>query len=112
MKNNIPLPNEKKLTVIFRVEPGCLGPEGEKEIVNFCNFAQAKIGPVESDYVNWSIIPRDNKADSEIQFRVKDKILTHEMAGKYLKVLGADIDALETRLFDDITCLIDEYLKH
>ena len=29
-----------QLAVIYRVEPGCLGPEGAAHIEGFCQFAQ------------------------------------------------------------------------
>ncbi len=43
MNNSLPLPDEKKLLVTYRVESGCLGPEGECYVSSFCEFAQRKI---------------------------------------------------------------------
>ncbi|MFT7561913.1 MAG: hypothetical protein ACI93R_003845 [Flavobacteriales bacterium] len=61
MKNSLPLPENKKLSVTYRVESGCLGPEGEARITEFCIFAQSELQSLDSDYVVWHIEPRADK---------------------------------------------------
>lgn len=61
MTTSLPLSDEMKLTVVFRVEPGCLGPQGANSVDEFCLFAQSKVESLDSDYVIWSIIPRNDK---------------------------------------------------
>ena len=39
MKNILPLSQDKKLTVVVRVESGCLGPNGSKHVEEFCSVA-------------------------------------------------------------------------
>ena len=102
------LPKERKLTIIFRVEPGCLGPNGDKMIIDFCADAQIQI---ESDCINWQIEPRNNKNDSEIQFYIGSKLLPREKAEKYLSVLGISIEHVEAQLLENITELIEQYLN-
>lgn len=110
MNSKIPLPTEKKLTILFRVESGCLGPEGRDLIDGFCDIAQNKIEQIESDYVHWVITPRTDKTQAETQFEIDGKLLTREQAEKYLGLFSIDIDDLETRLFENITDLVEEYL--
>jgi hypothetical protein len=55
MKQSLPLPEGKKLSVTCRVESGCLGPDGANKIVAFCQFAQQEIQFLDSDYVIWHI---------------------------------------------------------
>ncbi|MFT6898769.1 MAG: hypothetical protein ACJA13_003196, partial [Paraglaciecola sp.] len=43
MPTSLPLPLYKKLTVTFRVEPGCLGPDGISHIEAFCKFAKREV---------------------------------------------------------------------
>ena len=62
MKDNLPLPEEKKLTVLFRLEPGCLGPKGVEHIDNFCQLAQKEFKSFHSDFVQWTIVPRIDKS--------------------------------------------------
>ena len=42
MKNNLPLPAEKKLMVLFRLEAGCLGPDGKDHIDKFIDLCIPK----------------------------------------------------------------------
>lgn len=101
-----------QLTVVFRVEPGCLGPEGENTVIEFCSFAQEKINPIKSICIHWLIIPRDRKTDPEIQYKVGDKTLTREKAEKYLQIFKLNSEALEQHLLDNITDLIEQFLSH
>ena len=110
MNTKTPLPIEKKLTVLFRVESGCLGPEGRELIDGFCELAQKKIELIESNYVHWVITPRTDKTQTETQFEIDGKLLTRDKAEKYLALFKIDIDELETRLFENITDLVEEYL--
>lgn len=110
MNHNVAVPAEKKLTVIFRVESGCLGPQGAQEVKKFCPFAEQKMAPVEPDCINWRVIPRCNKSDPEIEFSIAGKLLTETMAERYLDMFGLSKDALEMNMLDEITDLIDLYM--
>ena len=112
MTTTSPLPQDKKLTVIFRVEPGCLGPTGEELVDAFCEFAQKKIMPLDADFIHWQIVPRKDKSEAELQYRINDKILSHEQASKYLTLFDKSLDVFEEHLNDNLAMYIDEYLDH
>ena len=56
MKDLLPLHDDKKLAVTYRVEAGCLGPDGLNYISDFCNFAQSELQILDSDYIIWHIV--------------------------------------------------------
>lgn len=109
MKDSLPLPESKKLTVTFRVEPGCLGPQGDSLIDGFCTFAQKSVENLDSDYVSWSIVPRADKSLPELQYSVLGKKMNHDQADKYLGVFGKSLDEFEGHLEDKLASLIDEH---
>ena len=111
MKSKLPLPQDKKLTVIFRVEPGCLGPTGSTLVDGFCSFAQKEVAMVDSDFVHWEILPRHDKALPEMQYRVCNKKLTHDKADQYLKLFQRSLDLFEEHLHEKIVLLIQQYLE-
>ncbi len=112
MKNNLPLPQNKKLSVIYRVEAGCLGPDGKDHIEDFCKFAQTKIESIDADFVHWEIIPRHDKNQNEMQYKVNNKNLNHDKAAKYLEIFNKNLDEFECHLGDKLAILIDEYLGY
>lgn len=111
MSDLLPLTQDKKLNVIFRVEPGCLGPEGADRIDGFCKHAQIAMEPIDSDFVHWEITPRNDKALAEMQYRITNKNMTHEQAEKYLSLFEKNLDEFEGHLHDKLAMLIDEYLE-
>lgn len=110
MKNNLPLPQEKKLTIIFRVESGCLGPRGTTHIEEFCHFAQQEFASVDADFIHWEIMPRHDKSLAEMQYQVGNKKLSHDKAEKYLAVFDKELDEFEGHLHKKFAELIDQYL--
>ncbi|MFT5314070.1 MAG: hypothetical protein ACI8Z9_002569 [Paraglaciecola sp.] len=110
MDYDLPLPLYKKLTVTFRVEPGCLGPDGRDHIEGFCKFAKQEVLDLEADFVRWVITPRYDKSLAETEYKTNNKRLTHEMAEKYLRVFGKNLDEFEAHLQDKLAALIDQYL--
>lgn len=111
MKQILPLPENKKLLVTYRVEPGCLGPSGAEHISKFCEFTQAKIQSLDDDYIIWDITPRNDKTLPEMQYSVLGKRITQTQAEKYLAVFGKNLDEFEGHLVDHLAVLIDEYMK-
>lgn len=110
MKDKLPLPKEKKLYVTYRVEPGCLGPDGKNRIEEFCIYAQQEVENIDSDYVHWDIIPRHDKSLAEIQYNVLSKNMTHTQAEKYLQIFDKSLDEFEGHLGDKLDELIDQYM--
>ena len=50
--------DENRLTIVFRLEPGCLGPDGRQYIDEFCVLVQHAFAKKTIGIVNWEIIPR------------------------------------------------------
>lgn len=112
MEITLPLPENKKLTVEFRVEPGCLGPSGKDHIENFCQLAQNEIQLINSDFVHWVIIPRYDKSLAEMQYKINNKNLNHTQAAKYLQLFNKNLDEFEEQLNEKLSQLIEHYLDN
>ncbi len=112
MKNKLPLPQDKKLTVIFRIESGCLGPQGGDHVTKFCDYAQKDVESIDSDFVHWEITPRLDKTLAEIEYKIGGKKLPHDKAAKYLGAFNKSLDEFEGHLNDRLTTLIDQYMGH
>jgi hypothetical protein len=110
MTHDLPLPICKKLTVTFRVEPGCLGPDGIVHIEGFCKFAKKEVAGLDSGFVSCVITPRYDKSLLEIEYKTNNKRLDHDKAEKYLRVFGKELDDFEEHLQDTLSILIDQYL--
>lgn len=110
MNLELPLPLYKKLTVTFRVEPGCLGPDGAEHIEGFCKFAKQAVVKLDSDFVRWVITPRYDKTLDETEYKTNNKKLDHDKAEKYVRAFGKELDDFEENLQDKLSVLIDEYL--
>lgn len=113
MKNSSPLPlsEDKKLSVTYRVEPGCLGPEGKNQVSEFCEFAQAELRSLDPDYISWNIVPRNDKTLPEMQYNVVGKRMNHAQAEKYLEMFDKNLDEFEGHLGDKLATLIDEFMN-
>lgn len=110
MPTSLPLPLYKKLTVTFRIEPGCLGPDGIRHIDDFCKFAKKEVANLDSDFVRWVIVPRFDKSKAETEYKTNNKRLDYNKAEKYLKVFAKDLEQFEEHLQDKLALLIDQYL--
>ncbi|WP_340680045.1 hypothetical protein [Paraglaciecola sp.] len=110
MNYELPLPLYKKLTVTFRVEPGCLGPDGIEHIESFCKFAKKEVVNLDSDFVRWVITPRFDKSLLETEYKTNNKRLDYDKAQKYLKVFDKELDEFEEHLQDRLAELIEHYL--
>ena len=111
MSSQAPLPKDKKLAFVFRVEPGCLGPDGLKKIAKFCDFAHDDIESIDSNFVHWEIVPRFDKSLPEMELMIGDKSLSREKAARYLQAFDKDLDVFEEHFHDRLTSLIEEYIK-
>ncbi|MCE0557566.1 hypothetical protein [Motilimonas sp. E26] len=110
MSQNQVLPDEKKLTVLCRVEPGCLGPDGKNYIEEFCRFAEQEFTEIDRDFVHWLIVPRYDKSLPETQYQLAAKNLTYQQACKYLALFGKELDEFESHLNEKLAELIDQHL--
>lgn len=102
-------PESKKLTVIFRMEPGSLGPDGIQYINEFCEFAQSQLQACSDEYLIWVIIPRLDKSLAELEFQLVNKKLTPAKAGQYLSIFGENLDSFETQLENNLEAIVNQY---
>ena len=112
MSNDTTLPDNKKLTVIFRIEPGCLGPKGGELVEGFCQYADKNFKLIQSSFVNWQIIPRFDKSQEEIQYQINNKTLTQDKVIKYLSMFDSNLDDFEEIIHNTLSDQIDQYLGH
>ncbi|MBW8190220.1 hypothetical protein K0504_04150 [Neiella marina] len=104
-----PQPEQNKLTLTYRVEPGCLGPDGKDHIEGFCQFANRAVSTLDADFVNWQVIPRYDKSLPEMEFSVRGKSLPRSKAEQYLAAIDADLDEFEAHLGDALVRMIEAY---
>ncbi|WP_111977348.1 hypothetical protein [Algibacillus agarilyticus] len=100
----------KKLVVLFRVEPGSLGPDGIDKVERFCLFAQQEVSRLNSAILHIKITPRYDKTLAEMEYSYCGKRLTHEQAEKYMDTFKGNLEELELALADKISLLIDTFL--
>lgn len=110
MKSVLPQLQGKKLTVTYRVEPGCLGPDGADKIDAFCVYAQQQVQLLDLDYVSWSIIPRNDKSLPELEFDIDGKRMSDSQAERYFSLFGKSVDDFDASLSDELSIFIDGFL--
>lgn len=110
MKKNLPLPQDKKLTVVVRVEPGCLGADGDKLVEEFCRVAYTEFESIDSDFINWEVVPKFDKSLPEIQYKTINKTLSNDQAEKYLAFFDRNLIKFEEYANDKFIGLIEQHL--
>lgn len=103
------LPTQKKMTVIFRMEPGSLGPDGKQYVDEFCAFAQTQLQTCAEYYLNWIIVPRLDKTLSEMKYQLGDKVLNQQQAEKYLSLFGENYAHFEDQLENNLEAIINQF---
>jgi len=111
MSKNVILSDDKKLHVIYRLEAGCLGPKGVDYIKEFCVFAKSRFDLIDSDFILWEILSRDDKALPEIDYKINHKKLSQAKTEKYLAMLDINIDEFEEKIHGRMPDLIEEYFE-
>lgn len=97
------------LEVIYRVEPGCLGPQGKEYIADFCQFAQPLVTAHTAGFMRWILQPRFDKSLPEMQCTLAGRTLSSSQATRYFALYQADAEQLEMELNEQLTLLIDQY---
>lgn len=103
------IPKEKKLHVTYRVEPGCLGPDGANYVVDFCQYAENGFINQNSLYVSYCFIPRFDKSLEEMEFSINKRRLSAEKAAQYMGLFAQTPESFEDNLQDQLTRLIDAF---
>jgi hypothetical protein len=98
-----------KITVICRIEPGCLGPYGADHVKKFCALGQKEFDKIDPDQVKWKIVPRFDKNKPEIQYKLNDRYLSQKQSIAYLKALGKDQAKFEEILFKQLGESVNHY---
>ncbi len=104
------VPEGMKLSVICRLEPGCLGPQGASKIDDFCQFIEQEMLALNTDYIALNVVPRNDKALPEMQFNVMGKKMSRAQASQYLERLEKSLDDFEASLEGKLETLIDKYM--
>jgi hypothetical protein len=111
MSTNKTVPAEKQLTVIARVEPGSLGPDGLDKIEGFCRHANQNMVSVGQRYTRWRIIPRYDKTLPEMEYYIQHKKLNNFQVSKYLGFFQTDLEVFEEAFSVHLTLVIEQYLN-
>ncbi|MCL1142494.1 hypothetical protein [Shewanella gaetbuli] len=107
-QNDIQTP--PKLVILYRLEPGCLGPDGLDHIEVFCQIAQRALATLNANICYWQLTPRFDKSLAELQYSLAGKTLTRDKAAIYVSACQADLTQLEEFFEDKLTLLINRYI--
>jgi hypothetical protein len=103
------IPENRKMLVLFRVEPGSLGPDGAEYIKEFCDFAQLQLQACARPYITWFIVPRFDKQLVEMEFQISAKKLSASKANQYLNAFGENLTDFEDELENNLEAIINQY---
>lgn len=100
---------DKRLCLLYRVEPGCLGPTGIDYVEGFCEFASQKIkAPA---YAHFSFVPRYDKSLSEREYIFAGRTLTANQVCTFLDKFDKDKNDFEEQIDELLSHAIDAYLN-
>ena len=101
---------ESKLSVLIRVEPGSLGPDGLEQVEKFCLLCQRIFN--DNGNLFWQVEPRYDKSLPEISYFVNGMMLNDDKARRLFSAHALDCDEIEEQAMDEISKLIDRFLGH
>jgi hypothetical protein len=105
------LPLYKKLVLLYRIEPGCLGPEGKEYVEDFCKFARKRLKDKHEHFLRWTIKPRYDKSLPELEFQIKNNVITREQAAKFMGAFEVTLDTFEEDLEEELAELVDAFFE-
>ncbi|STQ75417.1 hypothetical protein [Grimontia hollisae] len=106
------MPENMKIQVVCRLEPGCLGPEGASKIDEFCQYILDDMSTLSTGFITLAVVPRNDKSLPEMQFNVLGKKMKREQAGKYLQGFGKSLDDFESELEEKLEVLIEKFMGY
>ncbi|PKF50324.1 hypothetical protein [Enterovibrio nigricans] len=112
MGNVAVVPEEMKLNVICRLEPGCLGPKGASKIDDFCQYIADEMNALNSTIISLAVVPRNDKSLPEMQFNVLGKKMSREQAEQYLQKFQKNLDDFEAELESKLETLINKFMGY
>ncbi|ATC94032.1 hypothetical protein [Pseudoalteromonas tunicata] len=95
------IPKEKKLSVLFRLEPGCLGPQGIDHVESFCTFVNSHLH--QFYFAELSVIPRFDKSLPEWEYSINQRNLDDAKVGIYLTLFKTDKNSFEEQFEEQLT---------
>lgn len=98
------------LILLYRVEPGCLGPQGSDYIDGFCDFAAQHLSQSNMAHATLQLQPRRDKTLDEMLYKLSNKRLTDEQVSRYFHTIKVSRDDFEEAVFKKIATLIEQYL--
>jgi hypothetical protein len=96
------------LELRFRLEPGCLGPDGKHYIEAFCQLINRLHFSVSG--IQLSVFPRYDKSLSESEFLLEGKLISSSQAQKLLSLTQHSITDIEDSIDDFITTKIEQFM--
>lgn len=103
---------ELDLSLIVRVEPGSLGPDGLNHVESFCVVAEKVFSKVEFANLTFKIVPRYDKTLPELELLMNQLTLPHQRAVMVLDKLNLTYELIEEEVMEHISKLIDRFLGH
>lgn len=110
MKNKQTSTVQMCLTILYRIEPGCLGPDGIDHVELFSQIAQRYFNKKSVQGINWLIVPRYDKSLKELQYSVAGKKLDEIQADKILDAFELSLEEVVENFQDKLPELIDQYI--
>lgn len=111
MNQNTQVPENMRLSVVARIEAGCLGPEGDSHVEPFCRFANKAFAGFDAHFVDWFIIPRKEPSEPEFEYQIQRRRLSQDKTDKYLEMFGTSLDSFENKLNNNICDVIEDYME-
>ncbi|QFU06960.1 hypothetical protein FIU82_18345 (plasmid) [Pseudoalteromonas sp. THAF3] len=98
-----------QIQLLYRVEPGCLGPDGKDHIEGFCAYAQQHINAPE--FATYRFVPRYDKSKDEVSYTLRNKRLSLQQAEQFLAHFGSQRSDFEEHLDEQLAEAIDQFLR-
>ena len=111
MSVQLPLAEERKVTVTFRLEPGCLGPQGKSHIDDFCDYAQKEFEATDAGFAHWDLSPRHDKTLPEMEYSWHGRNITRHQAERYFHALSTELEDFEVEVHEKLVHLIEVYFE-
>ena len=99
---------DMRIQLLYRVEPGCLGPDGVDYIEEFCQFAVKKISP--PNYAIFSFVPRYDKLLAEKEYSLLNRKLTRGQVNSYFQKIEKQLEEFESQVDELIAFAVDAFL--
>jgi hypothetical protein len=102
-----------QINALFRLEPGCLGPNGVDLAYAFCDQIEDDLKKHINcnQVINWRIEPRFDKSLPETEYTLNQRTINASQAKQLVEKLGSDLDDIEMTLHDLLAEWIDEFLS-